>query len=523
MTNPSPTDPAAVERQSAYRVLAGMALMVLLLVTGLQWWQLAYSTSRVREESLAQARLRAAEVTDVASEVIAMVFRSVDMTSRDLVRAYLESQDQTFGPRVQRAIDRLPPNAVLQAAIIDANGYLSYSNLGMSERVYLGDREHFKVHVDTPGHDFFISRPVMGRVSRQWSIQFSRAIRKGDKLLGVVVLSIDPKFLHDAVSRLTLEPGDSLSILRGTGELLARNTDAEGALGQILDTDAPYLRESQGPAGTYLVHDAADGQIERIVQWRRLERYPISVVLSQSTATTLGPVERLISEGRYRMLVGTAFLWGAVVVVGVMAQRINRQRSERAALEFVAMHDTLTGLHSRHSLMQRLDEALVRAQAQGAGLGVLYLDLDGFKPVNDRYGHAIGDEVLKCVAERLQESARREDLVARIGGDEFVVVIDPLKSVEALSLLRERITHSLQAPLQIGELRIPIHASIGMATYPDDGLSADALLNAADVEMYQHKSHSPLSRRAATARETPRDAAPGPAPAPAAPVNTAAG
>ncbi len=519
MPTPNPTDQAIAQRQSAYRMLAGVAILVLVLVTGLQWWQLEYSTSRVREESLAQAKLRAAEVTDVASEVIAMVFRAVDMTSRDLVRAYLESQDQSFAPRVQRAIDRLPPKSVLQVAVIDANGYLSYSNLGMSERVYLGDREHFKIHVDTPGHDFFISRPLLGRVSRQWSIQFSRAIRKGDKFIGVVVLSIDPKYLHDAVSRLTLEPGDSLSILRGTGEVLARNTDQEAALGQVLDTTAPYLRESQGPSGTYLVESGPGERIERIVQWRRLDTYPVSVVLSQNTATSLGPVERLISEGRSRMILGTAFLWGAVAVVALMARRINRQRSESAALEFVAMHDALTGLHSRHSLMHRLDRALSRAQGSDTRLGVLYLDLDGFKPVNDRYGHAIGDEVLKAVAERLQESARREDLVARIGGDEFVVVIDPLKGDEALPLLRDRIMQSLQAPLQVGELRIPMHASIGLAAYPQDGQNADALLNAADIEMYQHKSRSPMSRRATAAREAAQAAAP----APSVPVNTAAG
>lgn len=516
MSTPSPTDQALAERQSAYRVLAGMALLVLVLVTGLQWWQLEYSTSRVREESLAQARLRAAEVTDVASEVIAMVFRSVDVTSRDLVRAYLESQDQSFAPRVQRAIDRLPPNSVLQVAVIDANGYLSYSNLGMSEKVYLGDREHFKVHVDTPGHDFFISRPLMGRVSRQWSIQFSRAIRKGDRLLGVVVMSIAPQFLHDAVSRLTLEPGDSLSILRGTGELLARNTDQEAALGQILDTTAPYLRESQGPSGTYLVQSAPGERIERIVQWRRLDAYPVSVVLSQNTATSLGPVERLISESRNRMVLGTAFLWGAVIVVAILARRINRQRNESAALEFVAMHDSLTGLHSRHALMRRLDQALESARASGSRLGVLYLDLDAFKPVNDRYGHAIGDEVLKAIAERLQESARREDIVARIGGDEFVVVIDPLKSDEALPLLRDRILHSLQVPLQVGELRVPMQASIGMATYPQDGQNADALLHAADIGMYREKRQSPVSRRSVLAQD------PAPVQAPS-PVNTAAG
>lgn len=471
----------------AARMLAGASIVVLVLVTGLQWWQLEYSTSRVREESLTQARLRAAEVTDVASEVIAMLFRSVDIAARDLTFAYLDSDKQPFGPRAQRAIDRLPPDSVLQVAMIDANGYLAYSNLGMTERLYLGDREHFQVHIDNPGNDFFISRPVLGRVSRQWSIQFSKAIRRGDKLLGVMVLSISPNYLHQALTRLTLEPGDSLSILRSTGELLARNIDNEASLGQILDSSAPYLRDSQAASGSYLVKAEGNQQALRIVQWRRLEHYPISVVLSQNTATSLGPVERLIAESRFHVLLGTAFLWAAAIVVTILTLRISRQSSQQAVLEFVAMHDTLTGLHSRHSLMQRLDEALSRAHDKGGRIGVLYLDLDSFKPVNDRYGHAIGDEVLKAIAERLRECARREDAVARIGGDEFVVVIDPLKNDEALPLLRDRIMRSLQAPLHIGELRIPMHASIGMATYPQDGLNADALLHAADVQMYQDK------------------------------------
>lgn len=486
-TTPSvaePTDVASQRRES--RTLVAAMLAILLAVTGFQWWQLEASTAKVREETLAQARLRASEVAGAASEVIAILFRSVDIASRELVDAYLTTRGPAFEARVRQTIDRLPHNAVLQVAVIGADGYLVYSNLGMSERPFLGDREHFKVHLEEGADRFFISRPVLGRVSKQWSIQFSRPIRRQGQLAGVMVMSISPAYLHEAMVRLTLESGDSLAVLRGSGEVLARNRDQEAVLGKIKDAQAPYLQPASAASGSFIGRADTDG-IERIYHWRQLDQYPIRVVLGLSSASALRPLDRLVSEARKGAILSAALLWSAVGAVALLIRLMGRHRLEREALEFVAMHDSLTGLHSRHALMEHLDHAIENAAARGTRLGVLYLDLDGFKPVNDQYGHGIGDEVLQAVAGRLKGCARKGDFPARIGGDEFVVVIDPLPHDGVLEGLHTRVAAALAAPLRVGDAQIQIGASLGLACYPEDGANADALLSAADRRMYEDK------------------------------------
>ena len=477
---------ASPMRRTEARPLIAATVAILLVVTALQWWQLESSTRQVREETLTQVRLRATEVTGSAAELIDMLFLNADVASRDLVRAYASAPGLSFDTQVRHVAERFPYKSLLQVAVIDADGYLAYSNLGMQERTFLGDREHFKVHLEKGEDRFFISKPVLGRVSKQWSIQFSRPIRKQGQLVGVLVMSISPAFLQESMARLALQQDTALAVLRTSGELLARNRDLESALGKSADPKAPYLAPGAPPTGNFTALSTIDG-VERMYQWQRLSLYPIYVVLGLSSTTALEPLDQLIQEARFRTLVSTALLWGAVIVVALLLRGMNRQRQERQALEYVAMNDTLTGLHSRHALHQRLARAVEDAAARGGQLGVLYVDLDGFKPINDRYGHAVGDEVLKAVAGRIRSHARRDDFPARLGGDEFVVVIDQLSHAAILENLHARIERSLQSPVVVGDLKLDVRASFGMAFYPEDGASADALLDAADRRMYAHK------------------------------------
>ncbi|QEA13571.1 diguanylate cyclase domain-containing protein [Comamonas flocculans] len=153
-------------------------------------------------------------------------------------------------------------------------------------------------------------------------------------------------------------------------------------------------------------------------------------------------------------------------------------------LKRLARHDPLTGLANRRALEEHLEHAL----HQGApGLHVLLLDLDGFKPVNDRYGHAVGDAVLQGVAQRLRAALRQSDLVARLGGDEFVIVAPDRGAPEALERLLDKVDEAVRAPLVCDEHVLRVHASMGMALFPRDGHSAAALLAHADAAMYAAK------------------------------------
>lgn len=149
-----------------------------------------------------------------------------------------------------------------------------------------------------------------------------------------------------------------------------------------------------------------------------------------------------------------------------------------------ALHDDLTRLPNRSHFIERLDQALADAMPTRQSLATLYLDLDGFKAINDLHGHDVGDQVLKVIGARLMRAVRAEDMVCRIGGDEFACLLLNLPDRAQLEQLVLKLIQVLSAPLKIGALELQVRVSIGIATYPVDGTTSDALLRSADAAMY---------------------------------------
>ena len=170
-----------------------------------------------------------------------------------------------------------------------------------------------------------------------------------------------------------------------------------------------------------------------------------------------------------------------------LAEDITIRMDAEEKLRHAATHDALTGCYNRRHLIVRLDECLAAARQTGESPALLFIDLDRFKPVNDQHGHAAGDALLKAVVARLRACARESDCIARLGGDEFVVLMPDRVDAQAPLLLRDRIRERLGRPFRINDLVLSIGASIGIARYPDDGESADALLRFGDETMYREK------------------------------------
>ncbi len=170
------------------------------------------------------------------------------------------------------------------------------------------------------------------------------------------------------------------------------------------------------------------------------------------------------------------------------AELAGTQAGEKHA-RHLALHDSLTALPNRSFFRERLDHKLAYSVAQRQALAVLYLDLDGFKPINDAYGHATGDELLRIVATRLTQALRAEDMVSRLGGDEFACLLGDLPSREQLSHLACKLFDTVSAPVKIGPLQLTVRPSIGIALCGDDGVTAEALLKNADAAMYRAKRH----------------------------------
>ena len=178
--------------------------------------------------------------------------------------------------------------------------------------------------------------------------------------------------------------------------------------------------------------------------------------------------------------------------IGQKSRQIDEQMVElersRAALREEATHDPLTGLANRRLFYDRLQQAIRHAHRYGGKVGILYVDMDRFKDINDRHGHHIGDAVLMEVAQQLRDCVRESDSVARLGGDEFVVLLEGVQGRHDCVAAALKIEHSLAHSTRFDDLHLGIDASIGQAVYPDDGSDEDALIRAADAAMYRVKS-----------------------------------
>jgi diguanylate cyclase (GGDEF)-like protein len=164
-----------------------------------------------------------------------------------------------------------------------------------------------------------------------------------------------------------------------------------------------------------------------------------------------------------------------------------RLRENEARLTQLAQHDTLTGLANRALLFDRLEQAIRRARRKHCRFAVLLIDLDEFKPINDNWGHAVGDQLLVELARRLLACVRASDTVARLGGDEFVILLEEIDQQRSVRDLGNKILDALKQPLLLPEGAIEPSASIGVASWPEDGEEAAQLLLAADQGMYRAK------------------------------------
>jgi diguanylate cyclase (GGDEF)-like protein len=166
---------------------------------------------------------------------------------------------------------------------------------------------------------------------------------------------------------------------------------------------------------------------------------------------------------------------------------ITNLKADQARLEKLAHFDPLTGLANRMLCHDRLRAAIARAHRADHHVATLFIDLDGFKQVNDRLGHQTGDMLLVEVAERMRACVREDDTVARLGGDEFVVILNEVGDRASIRELAERVLQATRVTLGAGAAELSVSGSIGIACYPQDGEAEELLLERADQAMYQAK------------------------------------
>ena len=173
----------------------------------------------------------------------------------------------------------------------------------------------------------------------------------------------------------------------------------------------------------------------------------------------------------------------------IVFRDVSAARTAASMIAHAAQHDVLTGLPNRLLLNDRIDQAIILAQASAMQMAVLFLDLDGFKYINDSLGHSIGDKLLQSIAIRLVNCVRNTDTVSRQGGDEFVVLLSEVKQPHAAAAIAAKILKEIALPHSIDRHELHVTASIGVSAYPEDGTNAETLIKNADTAMYQAKEN----------------------------------
>ena len=205
--------------------------------------------------------------------------------------------------------------------------------------------------------------------------------------------------------------------------------------------------------------------------------------------TQLGTTQRKIVTG---VLLALALLYLFLFLIVkradriIRAQEVHRQANE-TKVRHQAYHDSLTGLPNRASFAAQMQDALVRAQSSGHMVGLMFLDIDQFKCINDSLGHSVGDDLLKVTAKRLQSLVRESDMVYRMGGDEFTIILENLHNPENCALTAKRIIESISQPVKLHTHEISTTISIGMALFPKDATDVETLVKHADTAMYRAK------------------------------------
>ena len=229
-----------------------------------------------------------------------------------------------------------------------------------------------------------------------------------------------------------------------------------------------------------ITNEAIPDPMERAVERNRTGHLPLNSILIRRDGSEI-PVED--SASPIRDSDGQPI--GAVIVF----RDVSAVRAMTRQMAHAASHDFLTGLPNRLHLNERIGNAIAAAQRHNYKVAVLYLDLDGFKHINDSLGHPVGDRILQSVAQRLVSCVRALDTVSRQGGDEFIVLLTEVEHPDGSSIVAKRMLRMLAGAHSIDHRSLHITASIGVSVYPDDGLDAETLIKSADTAMYQAKEN----------------------------------
>jgi diguanylate cyclase (GGDEF)-like protein len=438
------------------------------------------------KETTAHARQTNA---NVAGTLAANIQQILDTYDRSLQGSALEAQDPVIMAlpadiRAKVVFDKaVDVPGVSEFAVFDASGDLVMSSLAARKKLNVADRSYFKTLRDRPEAGLLIDGPLTLRQTGALAVVLSR--RRTDtsgKFAGVVTATIRLQFFDNLFDRVLLNPGSQISLMGTDMRVIARLPHQPGLIGRSLENATPVRRFKAGEK--FFRETSSLNGVTQLYYFEPVAGYPMVISVSD-------PVSAIYANWRERTVwlgISTFLLMCAnFALVGLFLQELNGRRALTRRMQHLAHHDPLSGLPNRLLLLDRATQMLAQAGRDGREVAVMYLDLDGFKDVNDALGHAAGDELLQLVAHRLCSCLRKADTLSRQGGDEFVVLAPLTEGVEGARHVATKLVVQGQQPYVVGGQELRVTSSVGIALFPRDGLTFEVLAQRADAAMYQAK------------------------------------
>ncbi|BCS89635.1 bifunctional diguanylate cyclase/phosphodiesterase [Pseudodesulfovibrio sediminis] len=456
---------------------------------------------------------------------------------------HLDSGTRSMIPDIEREYARLAESKHIydQIRFLDENGMetvrVNYSGKAMAvtkdKLQNKGNRYYFKECFALNQQDLFISPLDLnvegGHVERPLNpmIRIGTPVFDSDgKKRGIVLINYAARKLLGRIVRSGSNSQGSKALLNSDGYwLLGPEKDKEWGFMFKDRANATFARDY--PTEWQRILEMGAGQIQTtngLFTFKTI--YPIEEAVQASknipadqvthTATDkpqyfwvlLSHVPAEVMQGYTHTLMFKLFLGGGGLFLLIafgswhLAMAISRRKIYQTQLISMALFDSLTGLPNRKNFFDRLTTGIAHAKRYERKLAILFIDLDGFKAVNDTHGHEAGDELLIKVGDTLSNTVRKTDTVARLGGDEFAIILSEIKSVDEAAMVGEKIVKELCRPFPLKAAQVQIGASIGVAVHPDHNDAGTELLKSADQAMYESKSKGKNTCTVATSSDS---------------------
>ena len=486
--------PPVVRRNTRFIIISALLLALILITNAVvSAYLLRENTIKSRMSQLSNLTVILAEHTSQTIYSAKTALESIEDVL-ELANIKTEQDYRKFATQKQQfdlLEEKTKSNSIIDVAtFVGKDGeVLNFSRSYPAPKINLAERDYFQylsTHEDT---ETFFSLPVQNKGNGKWVFYLAKRVNGAkNQFLGVILVGVSVEVFSSLYERIgsSLGKGSSVTLYRKDHRLLTRWPFADKMIGK-LNTGTVIQTSLDNVEDGGVIFTNAPGfnmnnePVARMVSFRNVNNYPLIVGSTVS--------EDLYLAGWYSSLWGviyTTIFSLAVILLGTLL--LIRTYQKKAKAQYLAQHDALTDLPNRLLLSDRIQQAMTLAKRNSTKMGILFIDLDNLKTINDTVSHQAGDAILVEAAKRMQSSIRNSDTIGRVGGDEFIVLLPDVHSEADALLVANKILKNIATPVLFEGNQLTTSVSIGVAIYPDHGLDEVELTNNADVAMYAAKT-----------------------------------